>query len=175
MSLASHPVDLLLEAFAQVSRAVPKAVLLLVGGGEDLDSLQAQAEALGLGESVRFVGRVPPDRVPAYYGLAEVSVDPVRDDWVARARSPLKLFESLAVGTPTVTGDVGDRQECLAGGRVGLLVPPGDASALAGGIVHVLQHPDEAGSMRQAAKSVRERYYWDVLVHQFARVHDLHG
>jgi glycosyltransferase involved in cell wall biosynthesis len=171
MSLASHAVDLLLEAFVMVRQVVPQAVLLLVGGGEDYDALQFHARDQGLAGSVLFVGRVSPDRVPAYYALAEVSVDPVRDDWVARSRSPLKLFESLAVGTPVVTGNVGDRRECLDGGRAGVLVPPDNARALADGIAYVLQHPQEAASMRQAAKSARERYYWDVLVHDFGRVY----
>jgi glycosyltransferase involved in cell wall biosynthesis len=169
MSLASHPVDLLLEAFGRVRQAVPEAVLLLVGGGEDYDKLRALAK--GLGDAVRFVGRVSPDQVPAFYSLAELSVDPVRDDWVARARSPLKLFESLAAGTPMVTGDVGDRRACLAGGRAGLLVTPGDASALADGIVHLLRHPHAAAGIQGAAASVRDQFYWDVLVHQFLQVY----
>jgi glycosyltransferase involved in cell wall biosynthesis len=171
MSLASHPVDLLLEAFGRVRQSVPEAVLLLVGGGEDYAALRALAEELTLGDAVRFVGRVSPEQVPAFYSLADLSADPVRDDRVARARSPLKLFESLAVGTPVVTGDVGDRRACLAGGSAGLLVVPGDASALADGIVHLLRHPRRAARMREAAASVRDRFYWDVLVHQFLRVY----
>lgn len=169
MSLVNHPVDLLLEAFPIVRRSVPDALLLLAGGGVDLEALQAHARKLELGDAVRFVGRVSPDEVPAFYALAEVSVDPVHDDPVARSRSPLKLFESLAVGTPVVTGDVGDRRVCL--GEAGELVAPGDATALARGIEHVLRHPDEAAHMRGAAESVRERYYWDVLVHEFERAY----
>jgi glycosyltransferase involved in cell wall biosynthesis len=96
----------------------------------------------------------------------------VQDDRVARARSPLKLFESLAVGTPVVTGEVGDRLECLDGGKAGVLVAPGDAVALASGIIRVLQHPQEAARMREATEPVRERYYWDVLVLNFCRVYE---
>jgi glycosyltransferase involved in cell wall biosynthesis len=173
LSLASHPVDLLLDAFEGVRHAVPDAVLLLVGGGEDYGTLRASAKDRGLGDAVRFAGRVDPERVPVYYRLAEVSVDPVHDDWTARARSPLKLFESMAVGTPVVTGDVGDRRACLGG--AGLLVAPGDAAALADGIARVLQHPGEAARMREAAASRRDRYHWDVLVREFERVYDERG
>lgn len=169
MSLANHPVDLLLEAFQIVRRTVPDALLLLAGGGPDYELLQTHVHELGLGDAVRFVGRVSPEDVPAYYALAEASVDPVHDDLVARSRSPLKLFESLAVGTPVVTGDVGDRRACL--GEAGVLVVPGDALALARGIEHVLLQPDEAARMRVAAESARERSYWDVLVHDFAQVY----
>jgi glycosyltransferase involved in cell wall biosynthesis len=175
MSLASHAVDLLLDAFPAVRQAVPNAVLLLVGGGEDYAALRSSAQGEEFGGAIRFLGRVPPDRVPAYYALAEVSIDPVRDDWAARARSPLKLFESLAVGTPVITGDVGDRRECLDDGWAGLLVTPGDAQALAEGIVYLMRHPEEAASLRKAAEPVRERYYWDVLVHDFYQVYCKRG
>jgi glycosyltransferase involved in cell wall biosynthesis len=171
MSFVSHAVDLLLEGFVLVRQAVPDVLLLLVGGGEDYDKLPAYVERLNLGDSVRIVGRVAPERVPLYYAVADASVDPVRDDWVARARSPLKLFESLAMGTPVVTGEIGDRSEYLDGGSAGVLVAPGDAAALANGIVHLLQHRDVLSRMSRAAEKVWQRYAWDVLVHDFARVY----
>jgi len=171
MSLVNHPVDLLLEAFAIVRRRCGDAVLVLVGGGEDYDFLCRRAEELGLGEVAIFVGRVKPEAVPYYLAMAEVSVEPVRDDLAARARSPLKVFESLAVGTPVVTGDVGDRRDILDGGKAGILVNPGEAHALAKGIVTVLRDRDRAQAMREAALRLRERYYWDVLVREFVKVY----
>ena len=209
MSLVNHPVDLLLQAFAIVRRRCGDAVLVLAGGGEDYDSLRRCAEELGLGEVAIFVGRVRPEAVPYYTAIADVSVDPVHDDLTARARSPLKLFESFAVGTPVVTGDVGDRRNILgappqspptlrpslrpcsgqgsgqalggefcdgepfdpAQGRAGLLVEPGDAQALAEGILTILEDSDLAHAMQEAALSLRERYYWDVLVRDFVKVY----
>lgn len=164
MSLTSHAVDLLLQAFAQLRTNHPDAVLLLVGGGEDYDHLRAQAASLDLAPAVRFTGWVPSSETPAYLALADVTVDPVLDDLVARARSPLKIVESLAVGTPVVTGDVGDRREMLAEGQAGVLVAPGEPAALAGGLAQVLDHPDLARSLSQGALVQRERYYWDVLI-----------
>lgn len=172
MSLASHPVDLLLQSFLQVTQSVENATLLLVGGGEDLEQLRRQVGELGLGEAIIFVGRTAAEQVPYYMALADVTVDPVHDDDVARSRSPLKIFESLAVGRPVVTGDVGDRRSILADGQAGMLVPPGNAQALANGIIAVLQDKEKTQSMREAALRLRERYYWDVLVQDFVRVYD---
>ncbi len=171
LSLANHPVGLLLDAFAIVSRRLKEAVLVLVGGGEDYDLICCRVREMGLGDKVIVVGRVKPHFVPYYLKLGDVSVDPVYDDVVARARSPLKLFESMAMGVPVVTSDVGDRGEIL--GRAGLLVAPGDAEALAEGIMAVLQDEDRAKAMAEAALEMRERYYWDVLVKDFVRVYDL--
>jgi len=169
LSVATHAVDLLLSAFAQVRRRDSAACLLLVGDGQDYDRLQAQAAGLNLGDSVHFTGWVAPRRVPVYYRLADVSVEPLRDDLLALSRSPLKVFESMAACTPVVTGDVGERREIV--GDAGLLVPPGDAAALAAGLLLVLQDRRAQAHMAAAAAARRERFYWDVLVHDFAKVY----
>ena len=173
MSLVNHPVDLLLEAFAIVRRRCSDAVLILAGGGQDYDFLRRRAEELGLGEAAIFVGRVKPEIAPYYLAMADVSTDPVRDDLTARARSPLKVFESMAVGTPVVTGDVGARRNILGDGEAGMLVEAGDAQALAEGIMSVLEDSDLAHTMEEAALRLRERYYWDVLVREFVRVYEV--
>jgi glycosyltransferase involved in cell wall biosynthesis len=171
MSLVNHPVDLLLEAFAIVRRRCDDAILLLVGGGQDYDFLRRRAEELGIGETVIFLGRVKPDAVPYYTAMADISTDPVYDDVVARARCPLKLFESMALGVPMVTGDVGDRRELVS--RAGLLVTPGDAEALAEGLLTVLRDEGRAKAMSEAALEIRERYYWDALVSDFVKVYEV--
>ncbi|MEM3485990.1 MAG: glycosyltransferase family 4 protein [Candidatus Methanomethyliaceae archaeon] len=172
MSLVSHAVDLLLEAFAIVHQYEKRAVLVLVGGGEDYEKLKSQSTSLGLSPYIRFVGRVPSDLIPFYYHLADVSVDPVHNDIVAKSRSPLKIFESLAAGVPVVTGNVGDRCQYLGMGKAGKLVIPGDPHSLATGILEILQNPGIAMQMRQAAESLREKYYWDVLVKDFAKLYE---
>ena len=171
LSLSNHPVDLLLDAFAQVHRQEKAAHLLLVGGGEDYDTVQNIVTERGLADSVRLAGRVAPEHVPLYFKLADVSVEPVHDDLTARARSPLKVFESMAVGTPVVAGDVGDRREIL--GEAGVLVSPGNADALAKGLLTVLQNQAAKQHMVAAAMARRERYYWDVLVHDFEKMYHL--
>lgn len=175
MSTLSHAVDLLLEAFAVVLRQRPEAKLLLVGGGEDFDTLIAMADKLRISQQTVFAGRQPPEEIPAILSLATVSVDPVRDDTIAAARSPLKVIESLAVGTPVVTGDVGDRREMLADGATGILVRPGDSAALADGLLSVLNDPDRRTQMSLSARTSRECWYWDQLVEDFLHVYDFVG
>ena len=173
MGLVNHPVDLLLEAFAHVSREYGEARLLLVGSGEDLELLRGQATQLGLDDRVIFIGYVSHDLALRYLKMADLSVDPVRDDPVARARSPLKVFESMAVGTPVVTGDVGDRRNILENDKAGLLVTPGDSRGLAEGILELLRDDDRRRAMSEAALEVRNGYYWDVLVREFVKVYDV--
>lgn len=175
ISTLSHAVDLLLEAFAIVARQQPDVKLLLVGGGEDYDDMVTMARKLGIAPRTIFAGRQPPEDIPSLFALATVSVDPVREDTIAAARSPLKVIESLAAGTPVVTGDVGDRREMLADGATGVLVRPGDSAALADGLLSVLNDPARRAQMILAARESRERWYWDNLAGDFVRVYDLAG
>lgn len=163
LSRIGHPLDLLLEAFAQVARVLPRAHLLWVGGGEDGAALRRRAAEMGLGARMTFAGLVPPEEVAAYYRLGDCAVDPVRDDVHARARCPLKVLESMACGVPVVTGDVGDRRELLGGGQAGLLVRPGDAAALAGGIQELLSDAERQRVLGLAARREVERYRWNRL------------
>jgi glycosyltransferase involved in cell wall biosynthesis len=168
---ANHPVDLLLAAFVEVRRANPRAVLLIVGGG-DYAGLKRQVQVLGLSESVRFCGRVAPSQVPLYFGLADVSVDPIYDDAAARGRSPLKMFESWASGVPFVTADVGDRRGLAGEPPAALLVKPGDTAALAAAILQVIFDRDCAEALRQRGLARVEAFYWDRLVQDFVRVYE---
>lgn len=163
MNMTNHPLDLLLEAFVQVSHLSPEAHLVLVGGGEDLDNLQRQAIRLGIADRLSFTGWVQPDEIPPYFVLAEMSVDPVRDDKVGRGRWPLKVMESLAMGVPVVTGDVGDRREMLANGKTGLLVRPGSALALAEGLLRLLRDEELRASLSSSCRQHVSRYSWDKL------------
>jgi glycosyltransferase involved in cell wall biosynthesis len=174
MSLSSHPVDLLLEAFSLIINEEDTwdlPVLLLVGGGEDLRYLRKTARRLGITDRVFFTGRVAPEDVPLYYRLADLSVDPVRDDKIACARFPLKLVESWACGTPVITGSIGERCRILKCG--GKLVKPGDARSLANGIIALLCDVDQLASMRDCAATLRNMYTWDHLVLFWLRVYDI--
>lgn len=171
MSLASHAVDLLLEGFVIVKESEPTAELLLVGGGEDYDALQAQAKTLGIEGAVQFTGRVSPSEAPLYYALADVSVDPVYDDAANRARYPLKIIESLMCGTPVVTSDVGDRNLILGEASPDLMAAPGDASALASAILRVLDDRELAYTVQFGQKERAQSLCWDWLVKDFVRAY----
>jgi glycosyltransferase involved in cell wall biosynthesis len=163
VGIHAHPVDLLLEAFARVRARIPEAVLLIVGGGEDLETLRLQATRLGIDRDVRFIGRVPPDEVARYYYLGELTVDPVYDDDAARGRSPLKLFESWACGIPFVSANVGDRAELIGSPPAGLLAQPGDSDSLSQAILQICESPGLAEAIRQVGRQRVTEYTWENL------------
>jgi glycosyltransferase involved in cell wall biosynthesis len=163
LSLPSHPVDLLLDAYQIVKERLPDSRLLIVGGGEEYERLVARVQELGLGSATVFTGRVPAVEAPLYYRLADVLVDPVIDNEVGRSRLPLKMFESWAAHVPFVTADVGDRKLVVGQPPAGLLARPGDARSLAEALLQVLTHPDQANALRQAGTKRSEEFDWDRL------------
>ena len=164
VSLVSHALDLLLEAFAQTVAQLPAARLLIVGGGEDFAAMQEMAARLGLGQNVVFAGRVAGAAVPDHFRLGAVTVDPLHRTLPAESSLSLKLVESIAAGTPCITADIGDRRAVADG--AGVAVPPDDAPALAAQLVELLSDPAAVAQLRAAAPRAAAAFFWDVKVAQ---------
>lgn len=172
LSLANHPVNLLIEAFKLVIMKIPEAALLLVGGGDDYDRLEALASQSGIRQAVYFAGRVSPAELPVYYALAEVSVDPVYDDDAGRGRLPIKVFESWVMGVPFVTANVGDRERLLGQPPAGVIAQrAGDPHALAEAILQIMESPERAAQIRQRGLERVRSYYWDELAEQMEAIY----
>jgi len=171
MSLGSHAVDLLLEAFAILRHFRPEAALLLVGGGEDYETIRQKASDLELSGSVIFCGRVPSSEVPLYYRAGNVSIAPVPDNASGRASISLKMFETWACGIPLVTVDVGDRRDMLGNPPAGLIVQPGDPTVLAQAILQILDQPELAQMLTQRGLIRAAEFTWDRLAEQMESVY----
>ncbi len=163
-SRITHALDHLLKAFIMVREERYDAALLLLGRGEDYEWLQVEIQRLGLTDSVCLYGWVPPEYVPIFYRVADVSVDPVYNNEAGRYSLSLKLLESMAAGVPVVTVDVGDRRRIIGVPPAGILVPPDSPYLLASAILTVLNNPFYAAILRERARMRIEEFYWDRLV-----------
>ena len=123
--------DALLEAIAEV----PEALFLLAGDGPDRERLEARAVELGVAERVRFLGRRPD--VPQLLAACDVFALPSLYEG-----SSLAVLEAMAAGIPIVSSAIGGTEELIEDGRSGLLVPPGDAPALAAALRKLLADPE---------------------------------
>jgi glycosyltransferase involved in cell wall biosynthesis len=171
LSLVSHAVDLLLEAFALVCQEIPQAQLVVVGGGEDWAALEQLAESLNIGQNVVFLGRVPAEEVPHYYRLGCITVDPMRDSLPARSSLSLKLIESIVSGVPCITANIGERRELV--GQAGLVVPPDDVLALTHAIKELFTDSTRVNTLSQAAVRQRDNHWWSVRAQIFVQVYQV--
>lgn len=169
-----HGVDDVLDAFARVLADDPAACLLVVGDGPALPALESRAVALGLRHRVRFTGAVPHADVPALLAACDVAVAPYAVD-AEDYFSPLKLFEYLAAGLPTVAADIPPVRAAVDDGRTARLYPAGDAAAMAAAIAAALAAPQAARAMGAAGRAdVVARYTWRHNVQAVvARLNDL--
>lgn len=163
-------VDILLEALAQL----PGTKGLIVGGHEaepDLERVRKLAADLGLADRVTFTGLVEPSQVAGHLARATILVLPnPRSAISTNFTSPLKLFEYMAAGRAIIASDMPSVREVLSDGETALLVPPGNAAALARGMQRLIA--DRALSERLAAAAFAHvsKYTWACRAERLERL-----
>ena len=151
-------VDVLVDALART----PGVEVTVLGEGADRGALEVRAARAGVVDRLHLPGwREDPRACLADF-----------DAFTLASRSegfPLSVVEAMLARLPVVATDVGSTSEALAG--AGLLVPPGDASAVAAAWVRLR---DEPGLARRLADAARERAAADLTVERMAaRYQDL--
>jgi glycosyltransferase involved in cell wall biosynthesis len=134
----------LLRAAAEL----PGVALVLAGDGPEREALDALAAELGV--RARFLG--VRDDVPELLAIADVMVLPSHYEGL-----PISVLEAMAVGTPVVATAIGGTTEAVEHQRTGLLVPPGEPTALAAALRRLLDDREEAARLAAAARAVVER------------------
>ncbi len=162
--LAEFPWRWPLEVLARVREGHPNARLLVVGGGffGEEKKLQAEAAAMGLGESVTVLGRVPEEQLPVVLSAGDVALYPMEDTLLNRAKSPVKLLEVMLVGLPVVAHRVGQTPEFL--GDAGVLVEAGNVEAMSDAASALLSDAGRGGMLGEQARArVWAEFNWERL------------
>lgn len=127
--------ELFFEMAALLVERGYRACFAVVGGGSEEARLRGRVAELGLEEHVRFVGwRSDLARV---YAGSDVVVLTSRNEG-----TPVCLIEAMAAGRAVVSTDVGGVRDVLEDGRLGEVVPDGDAGALADAVARLLDDPE---------------------------------
>jgi glycosyltransferase involved in cell wall biosynthesis len=135
----------LIRAYRRVHEQQPDAVLVFIGDGELLTELQQCAVAEGVADSVYFLG----DRSDVHellQGLDIFALSSLSEGY------SMALLEACAVALPIVATSVGGNGEIVRDGATGLLVPPSDLEAMAGALLSLLEQPQRARSLGNAAR-----------------------
>ncbi len=137
----------LLAALAQLRDLDWQATL---AGNGAVDEYRRQAEELGLGDRIAFPGWALPDEAERLLCEADALLLPSHAEGQAMA-----VLEALAHGLPVITTAVGSMTEAIDDGVSGLMVPPGDADALAAAIKRLIEDP---GLRDQLSEGARARF-----------------
>ena len=138
--------DVLLRAFAEARADVPGLTLEIAGDGSLEGELRATVARLGLGEAVSFLGRVP--SAAPVLERAEVAVVPSFGEGFG-----MVALEAMERGRPVVASAVGGLPEIVEHGATGLVVPPGDVTALAAAIRELAGDPGRAAAFGAAGRT----------------------
>lgn len=142
----------LIEAAQMLASDFPDARYLLIGDGASRPELERQIAAAGLEASFRLLGMRPD--VPELLAAADLFVLPSLWEGL-----PMALIEAMAAGLPVVATNVSGTRGVMLDGETGLLVPPGDATALGRSIATLLFDPERAIRMGAAGRLRVERHF----------------
>jgi glycosyltransferase involved in cell wall biosynthesis len=150
---AAKGVPELLKAFAVLRASVRDAELVCAGAGE-IEAAQRQAEALGIGDAVRFTGWLGEAEKRAWLARAAAFVLPSHAEGL-----PMSLLEAMAAGVPVVASAVGGIPDVVKHGVNGLLVAPRDSIDLLRALRRLLREPALAARLGAAGReTVRARF-----------------
>jgi glycosyltransferase involved in cell wall biosynthesis len=169
---AHRGLETALAAMPAVTRAVPSALLLLVGDGTNRGELEAISGRLGLDPYVRFEGWVDFGMLPTYLAHSDVGIVPATKNVQTDASLPHKLFQYMLMGKPVVAS------ACMATSRVvrdadcGLLYPPGDSDALADALIQLTDPAVRAQLGGNGRRAVHDGYNWSVSASKMLAMYD---
>jgi len=156
----------LIQAFAQVLRVYPDALLLIAGFGPLDQALRRLAADLGIPRRVRLLGQVEP--ITDLLAALDLYVCPSLTEGMSNA-----LLEAQACGLPCVATDVADHRRTLPRHQaLGLLPQPGDVAALAAAIVTLAAQEDlRAETGRRSRELITREYTFEAAASRYAQLY----
>lgn len=160
--------DLALTAFACIVNRLPDLRLVIAGDGPERRRLENQAVEMGLKDTIQFLGWVAPENVPGLINTATVVVMPSRAESL-----PMVALQAAQMARPVAGTRVGGLPEVVIDHETGFLVDKENPEALANAIAFLLDHPERATRMGQAARDrVQRDFDWERHVNAYDRLYN---
>jgi glycosyltransferase involved in cell wall biosynthesis len=156
---------LAVRTLARVRARYPEARLEMVGPDKrdgSMERARAEAALLGVEAAVEFVGAVPKAQVPERVNRGDIFLNTTTID-----NTPVSVMEAMACGACVVSTRVGGVPYLVRDGEEGLLTPVGNAEAMAAAVERLLEHPELAARISQAARSRAEGFDWAAVLPQW--------
>lgn len=163
-------IDRTLEAIEHVIEEHPDLLYVVAGDGADRGRLERMVANRDLEGTVVLAGYVTEDEKHALYGAADVFVMPSRERQPGPRTGLPRSYEGFGIvyleaavhGIPSIAGRAGGVVDAVEDGETGLIVDPKDPHAIADAIRQLVEHPERADQMGQAARRrATERFTWE--------------
>jgi glycosyltransferase involved in cell wall biosynthesis len=160
----------LLDAMVLVVAEIPDIKLLIVGHGELEEDLKKQVAHLGLQENVCFNGCIPNEQLPQYYATADIFISPsIRLKNGGSEGFGLTFVEAAMSGCFLIGTKTGGIEDIIIDEKTGFLVPPEDASALAGKILFVIRNLGDLDDMRMRGRAeIIKKFEWGSISKKYS-------
>jgi glycosyltransferase involved in cell wall biosynthesis len=147
----------LMDALEALPHCATEVNFLLVGTGDFQAALEKRAQELGLSSRVRFVGAKPSSELPSVMNAMDVLILPSRTTLRWKEQFGRVLIEAHACQVPVIGSDSGAIPDVV--GQGGLVVPEGDATAIAQAIETLRMNPSMGRAMGEAGRRQVEAHY----------------
>ncbi|MBU1863221.1 MAG: glycosyltransferase family 4 protein [Candidatus Omnitrophica bacterium] len=137
----------LIDALSLVIQTYPQTLLLVIGDGEERNSLEDKVQQLGLVDNVRFLGFR--DDVFELLHALDIFVLASLNEGLGKA-----ILEAMACGKPVIASRTGGVPEVVRDGVTGILVPPGDSESLARTLLSLMGNKEKAQELGMKGKEM---------------------
>ncbi|RMF57194.1 MAG: glycosyltransferase family 1 protein [Calditrichaeota bacterium] len=152
-----HGVDILMRIIPKVLNQYPHCHFLIVGRGELEETFRQFIVENELQQKVTLTGWVPHEEITQYISAMDITLMPNSNFY----GSPMKVFEYMAVGKPTIAPRLGPLEEVIEDGINGILVESGNETELTQAIVYLLNNPEKRKEMgEKARKHILSNFCW---------------
>lgn len=143
----------LIDALVRVREQIPSATLIIAGDGPYRSVLEAHVRSRGMGEAVRFAGRIPRDRIFELLSAADCFALNTRYEGLSH-----QILEAFMARVPVVTTSAGGNAEIVSDGVSGLIAPYNDAQRLAEALVRVASDRALSERLREGGDAILSRF-----------------
>ena len=159
-------VKYLIKAMKIISPKNANTRLMLVGDGDERGNLEKLVKGLSLEEYVKFVGKVPNEKVPEYMAASDVFVLPSLSEGF-----PVTVLEAMASGVPIIATNVGGLPEIIKDGENGFLVEPKNPEKIAEKVLLILEDDGLRERISRNNKEKVKGYSWESVIERLEKVY----
>ena len=158
----AHALDKVLEAI-EILLPREDIAFFFVGSGAERASVERTVTERTL-TNVRLISRQPKEEMPAFWGLCDFSLVPLKNTPLFSGAIPSKIFESVGMGVPVLLSvPEGEATRIVRDAQVGRCVPPEDPRLLAAAISELAERPELVATLRSNALAVAPQFSRDDL------------